>query len=84
MIVRSSIGVADYPALVNIWRSFLAAADRDEIHSHLAQDYFPPGPVDWAGASCTPQAGPCNSARMVQVWAMDAEPAHPPGMISSY
>lgn len=46
--IRPSLGAADYPALVAIWRSaidathdFLADADRDEIETHLATDYFP-------------------------------------------
>ncbi|WP_072688629.1 acetyltransferase [Rhodococcus marinonascens] len=46
--IRPSIGAAEYPTLVTIWRSavdathdFLAAADRDEIEAHLASDYFP-------------------------------------------
>lgn len=46
--LRPSIGAAEYPALVAIWRSavdathdFLADAHRDEIESHLQSDYFP-------------------------------------------
>ncbi len=46
--IRPTIGAADYPALVAIWRSaveathdFLAEAHRDDIESHLASDYFP-------------------------------------------
>src|SRR5690606_22587200 len=46
--IRRSIGPAEYPALVAIWRSavdathdFLSDADRDEIHAKLASDYFP-------------------------------------------
>lgn len=46
--IRPSIGVAEYVALVAIWRravdathGFLAAADRDEIEDRLASDYFP-------------------------------------------
>ncbi|MFF2493876.1 acetyltransferase [Agromyces sp. NPDC058064] len=46
--IRPSIGVAEYPALVAIWRGavdathgFLTEADRDEIEAHLATDYFP-------------------------------------------
>jgi putative acetyltransferase len=48
LITRPTIGAAEYPALVAIWRSavdathdFLAKAHRDEIESHLASDYFP-------------------------------------------
>jgi putative acetyltransferase len=46
--IRPSIGAAEYPAFVAIWRGavdathqFLADADRDEIEAHLASDYFP-------------------------------------------
>ncbi len=46
--LRSSNGVAEYPALVAIWRSavdathdFLADAHRNDIESHLESDYFP-------------------------------------------
>lgn len=46
--LRPSTGVAEYPALVVIWRSavdathdFLADAHRNEIESHLQSDYFP-------------------------------------------
>ncbi|MEU4016039.1 acetyltransferase [Microbacterium sp. NPDC028030] len=46
--IRPSIGAAEYPALVAIWRSavdathpFLTDAHRDEIQSHLQSDYFP-------------------------------------------
>ena len=45
---RPCRGPAEYPTLVAIWRSavaathgFLAPADRDEIESRLASDYFP-------------------------------------------
>ncbi|QNA92466.1 MULTISPECIES: acetyltransferase [unclassified Microbacterium] len=45
--IRPSIGPADYPALVAIWRRavdathrFLTDAHRDEIESHLQSDYF--------------------------------------------
>ena len=48
LLIRRSIGPAEYPALVAIWRSavdathdFLSDGDRDEIHSKLASDYFP-------------------------------------------
>lgn len=46
--LRPSIGAAEHPSLVAIWRSsvdashsFLADADRDEIEGHLESDYFP-------------------------------------------
>ncbi|UNK71448.1 acetyltransferase [Microbacterium sp. H1-D42] len=46
--LRATFGAAEYPDLVRIWRGaidathdFLADADRDEIESHLASDYFP-------------------------------------------
>lgn len=46
--IRRTIGPAEYPALVAIWRSavdathgFLTKAHRDEIESHLDSDYFP-------------------------------------------
>ncbi|TCP56689.1 putative acetyltransferase [Tamaricihabitans halophyticus] len=46
--IRPSIGVAEYPALVAIWRSavdathhFLAAVHRDQIERKLAADYLP-------------------------------------------
>jgi putative acetyltransferase len=46
--IRPSIGAAEYPALVAIWRGavdathdFLADADRDEIEARLVSDYFP-------------------------------------------
>lgn len=46
--IRPSIGAAEYPALVAIWRGavdathdFLAEADRDEIEARLQSDYFP-------------------------------------------
>ena len=45
---RPCRGPEEYPALLEIWRSavaathgFLAPADRDEIESRLASDYFP-------------------------------------------
>ena len=47
-MIRRLSGPAEYPRLVAIWRSavdathgFLAEADRDDIHSHLASDYLP-------------------------------------------
>jgi putative acetyltransferase len=47
-VIRTSVGPAEYPALVAIWRSavgathdFLSAADREEIESRLASEYFP-------------------------------------------
>lgn len=46
--IRPSVGAAEYPALVAIWRravdathDFLSATDRDEIEARLASDYFP-------------------------------------------
>ena len=46
--VRPTIGAAEYPALIAIWRSavdathdFLAEADQDEIEARLQSDYFP-------------------------------------------
>jgi putative acetyltransferase len=46
--IRPSIGAAEYPALVAIWRGavdathdFLADEDRDEIEAKLASDYLP-------------------------------------------
>jgi putative acetyltransferase len=46
--IRPSIGAAEYPVLVAIWRGavdathdFLAEADRDEIEGKLQSDYFP-------------------------------------------
>ncbi len=46
--IRPSIGAAEHPALVEIWRGavdathdFLADADRDEIEARLQSDYFP-------------------------------------------
>lgn len=46
--IRPSIGAAEYPELVAIWRGavdathdFLAEADRDEIEAKLQSDYFP-------------------------------------------
>lgn len=46
--IRPSIGAAEYPALVAIWRGavdatheFLAEADREEIEARLQSDYFP-------------------------------------------
>ena len=48
LIIRPSIGAAEYPALAAIWRSavdathdFLSDADRDEIEAKLQPDYFP-------------------------------------------
>ena len=48
MLIRPVAGPEEYPRLVAIWRGavdathdFLAEADRDEIESHLASDYFP-------------------------------------------
>ena len=48
LCLRPSTGAAEYPALVEIWRStvdathdFLADAHRDEIESRLQSDYFP-------------------------------------------
>lgn len=48
LVIRPSIGAAEYPALAAIWRSavdathdFLAEADRDEIESALQSVYFP-------------------------------------------
>lgn len=46
--IRPCRGPADYERLVQVWRSaveathdFLMAADKQEIESHLASDYFP-------------------------------------------
>lgn len=46
--IRPSTGAAEYPALVEVWRSavdathhFLAPADRDAIEAALASHYFP-------------------------------------------
>lgn len=46
--IRPSIGAAEYPVLVAIWRGavdathdFLADADRDEIEARLQSDYLP-------------------------------------------
>lgn len=48
LLIRDSLGEAEYPDLVGVWRSavdathdFLAEADRDEIESRLASDYLP-------------------------------------------
>ncbi|MFD2758348.1 acetyltransferase [Gulosibacter faecalis] len=48
LTVRRVTGPAEYPRLVEIWRSavdathdFLAKADRDDIESHLASGYLP-------------------------------------------
>jgi putative acetyltransferase len=48
VVIRPSLGSAEYPALVAIWRSavdathdFLDPADRDGIEAHLQPDYFP-------------------------------------------
>ncbi|MGY5766567.1 acetyltransferase [Brachybacterium sp. DNPG3] len=48
MSIRPSVGAAEHPELVRIWRGavdatheFLAAQDRDEIESRLAADYLP-------------------------------------------
>lgn len=48
LTIRPSIGAAEYPALVAIWRAavdatydFLADEDRDEIEARLAADYLP-------------------------------------------
>ena len=48
LVIRPSIGLAEYPALAAIWRSavdathdFLAEADRDEIEAVLQSVYFP-------------------------------------------
>ena len=53
--LRPSIGTAEYPALVAIWRSavdathdFLTDAHRAEIESHLQSDYFPAVPLSVA------------------------------------
>lgn len=46
--IRPTVGVAEYPELLKIWRSsvdashdFLSEQDRDAIESKLASDYFP-------------------------------------------
>ena len=46
--IRPSVGAAEYPRLVAIWRiavdathDFLAPTDRDEIESQLPSEYFP-------------------------------------------
>jgi putative acetyltransferase len=46
--LRPTTGPAEYPALVAVWRSavaathdFLTPADRDDIEAHLASDYLP-------------------------------------------
>lgn len=46
--IRPTTGAAEFPALVEVWRSavdathdFLTESDRDEIESHLESDYFP-------------------------------------------
>jgi len=48
VVIRPSIGVAEYPALAAIWRravdathDFLAEADRNEIEAGLQSVYFP-------------------------------------------
>lgn len=48
LVIRPSIGPAEYPALAAIWRravdathDFLAQADRDEIEAALPSVYFP-------------------------------------------
>ncbi|WJY64275.1 putative N-acetyltransferase YjaB [Corynebacterium atrinae] len=46
--IRPTIGAAEYPELVKVWRSsvdashdFLSEQDRDAIEDKLASDYFP-------------------------------------------
>lgn len=48
LIIRPSIGAAEYPELAAIWRGavdathdFLAETDRDEIEARLQSDYLP-------------------------------------------
>ncbi|WP_323188816.1 acetyltransferase [Brachybacterium halotolerans] len=48
LTIRLTIGAAEYPALVEIWRSaveathvFLSPSDREEIAAHLPGDYLP-------------------------------------------
>ncbi|WP_152353854.1 acetyltransferase [Brachybacterium subflavum] len=48
LTIRPTIGAAEYPVLVEIWRSaveathdFLAPSDREEIAAHLPGDYLP-------------------------------------------